>query len=345
MKTIILLSTILVWGVTIPLHAQTLYVDAIKGNDNGKGSLSDPVASLEKAVDMAKAFNHHEAITIKVFPGLYNLTRQLKIEPTGQYDTAKYSFEAMIMPDDTAWKPAKMPVIQSGLANNIHTFFDHSVGFEILRDNISIKGLKFLGNANPMVDYYYPIERDSTQLKNLEVSQCYFIGDRNSATMQVGVYAQGAGIHVDHCIFYGCKFGILLIYNLRDFSLTNSILYGVYGTAVWYGTANEPDAPFIFSDNVVANCTYFWANTKAGDHPSYHFSNSLITGNLHYMAKFDDKGLSPFEGNDKHTETGVRRSGTVLLNEVTIKGIPRNYLHLAPSSDGKDIHAGIFKNE
>ncbi|HLZ87830.1 MAG TPA: hypothetical protein VKQ52_11335, partial [Puia sp.] len=192
MKKTIVFFVLLFLSAGSRLASQTLYVDAVNGNDHAKGTLSHPVASLEQAVALAKRSAHHEPVTIKIAPGLYKLKRQLKIEPrNGPEDTAEYTFEAMIMPDDTSWKPAKMPVIQSWSTNNTRTFFSHAVGFEILRDNVSIKGLKFVGNADPAVDYYYPIERDSNKLKNLDISQCYFIGDRNSAPIQGAVYTQG----------------------------------------------------------------------------------------------------------------------------------------------------------
>jgi hypothetical protein len=50
---------------------QTLYVDGVKGNDENKGTSTLPLKSLEKAVFMAKNTSGHEALTIKIAPGLY----------------------------------------------------------------------------------------------------------------------------------------------------------------------------------------------------------------------------------------------------------------------------------
>ena len=47
---------------------------------------------------------------------------------------------------------------------------------------------------------------------------------------------------------------------------------------------------------------------------------------------------------NKPIERGVSKSGKVLLNEVNIKGIPKDYLNLTTSSAGRNIHAGIFEN-
>ena len=343
MNRYLLLSVVVFLSLTSRLDAQTLYVDAEKGNDRADGTLAHPVASLAKAVDLAKRSAHPAPVTIKIAPGLYTLTQGLKIEPRGPDDTLQYTFEAMIMPDDTNWLPVKMPVIQSQAENNSRFHFDHSIGFEVLRNNVAFKGLKLVGNPNPSVLFYYPIERDSNRLTNLEVSQCYFIGDRNSSPIQGALYVQGAGVHMDRCIVYGCKYGILIFEHIRDFALTHSILYGIYGAAVWYGDLHEADAPFVFHDNIVADCNYFWGNVHAGDHPDFLFSNSLITGNEHYLGGTDSVGLVPFDGDDHHRETGIRRSGTVLLKEITHKTVPRDYLHVAANSDGKDIPAGVLK--
>jgi hypothetical protein len=58
------------------------------------------------------------------------------------------------MPDDKEWTPAKMPVIQSVSANNSADQFPHAVGVLVGGNNVTIRGLKFLGNPNPTVKYY-----------------------------------------------------------------------------------------------------------------------------------------------------------------------------------------------
>ena len=80
-------------------------------------------------------------------------------------------------------------------------------------------------SINPAVEYYYPIVRDTLTLKNLDISQCYFIGDKYGSVMQGAIYAEGPGIHVDHCIFYGAKNAVLVFENISDFSITHTIIY------------------------------------------------------------------------------------------------------------------------
>ncbi len=74
--------------------------------------------------------------------------------------------------------------LQSVSGNNSDAQFKHSVGFLVAANNVKFLGIKFTGNANPGVNYYYPITKEDSLLKGLEVSQCYFAGDRYSAPIQ-----------------------------------------------------------------------------------------------------------------------------------------------------------------
>jgi hypothetical protein len=336
----IVFLTISLWGsFLLSVNAQTLYVDAVRGKEEAKGTAIDPIASLEKAVSLTREFSGTEPITIKIYPGLYVLQHQLEIKTSRlPADTVQYSLEAAIMPDDPEWQPAKMPVIQSISPDNSVNQFVHAIGFLVAKNNVSFKGLKFLGNANPTVRYYYPITREVETLQGLAISQCYFIGERNSAPIQGAIWAHGGGTHVDHTIFYGCKNALLLFKSIKDFALTNSIVSGSYEAAVWFGP-NEPD--FLFRNNIVTNCAYFWLRPE-NTAPKYTFSTSVITGNAHYMGFYGPKG--PVEANEANqVEQGIRKSGTVLLSEVKTNGLPTDYLNLLPQSDGYDVKAGIFK--
>lgn len=328
-------------------RGQILYIDAVKGNDGAGGGQTDPVASLEKAVLLARNFNAGEPVTFKIAPGLYILTRQLEIGSAKEpEDTGRYTFEAVVMPNDSGWKPSLMPVIQSISANNTYQHFRHCAGFEIKRNNVCIRGLKFVGNANPATAYYYPIERDSASLRDLEVSQCYFIGERNSSPVQGAMYVQGADIHVDHCVFYGCKNALLVFDSIKGLVVTHSIIYGAYEAAVWHGDRSKSfqDVPFTFENNIVYGCNYFWREVKPSNLSLYTFRNSLISGNGHILAEMDKNGgLIPFTGKETYKADGILTSGVVMLSDVKTEGLPKDYLNLLPASAGYDLHAGIFK--
>ncbi|MGN6397123.1 MAG: right-handed parallel beta-helix repeat-containing protein [Mucilaginibacter sp.] len=345
MNKLKLLLAIVLLLAGVALRGQTtLYVDAVKGKDVATGTLSDPFLTIDKAVGAANSSETSSPVIIRLAPGYYMLSKRIIVKHTERKatDTSKLIFEATIMPDDTAWRPGKMPVIQSVAINNIDTNkFKHCTAFLIERNNVSFKGLKFLGNPNPGIEYYYVIERRNEKLKGLEVSQCYFIGDKNSASVQGGVFAQGAAIKIDHCVFYNCKNAVLVFLGLKDFSFTHSIVYGAYEAAIWYGYGKN-DEPLVFSNNVVTNCNYVWVSDKSAPH-QYKFSNSLIVNNKNYRG-FNGMKIEGPDLTNTLIEDRIIKQGKVALSEVTAKGIPRNYLNLSPESAGQSLHAGIFKN-
>ena len=266
-----LLTIAILLILSVRLSAQTLYVDQSKGNDTAPGTPDAPLATLGQAVVKANKFSGNEPIVIRIAPGLYTITHPLIILPEiNRPSIAGFTFEAVVMPDDTDWTPEKMPVIQCVADSNRKGKLPHaSIAFQVERNNVTIKGLKFDGNPNPASQFYYAIERRDSTLTDLKVSQCYFIGEKNSAPMQGGVFAHGAGITVDHCIFYGAKNAVLVFKGLKDFSLTHSIIYGAYEGAVWYGYGQSSDMPFTFHDNIIANGNYVWIGYK-GVHPNYN---------------------------------------------------------------------------
>ncbi len=68
----------------------------------------------------------------------------------------------------------------------------------------------------------------------------------------------------------------------------------------------------------------------------------MIVDNLHYLGFYTSKG--PVEATkNTQTETGIRKTGKLILREVETSGMQKDYLNLTPESDGRDIQAGIFK--
>ena len=122
-------------------NAQTIYVDAINGKENAKGSATDPFLSLEKAIKKANSFTGNDPVTIKLAPGLYVIAREQVVETQKTTnDNARFTIEAINMPDDASWQPAKMPVIQSVSPNNSNVQFTHCVAFLVAKNNVSFKG-------------------------------------------------------------------------------------------------------------------------------------------------------------------------------------------------------------
>ncbi len=321
-----------------PPNAQTVFVDARKGRDQGTGTVTDPIGSLQGAIALASRFTGDQPITITVAPGLYVLPHLAEIRTGKSLEvSSEYSIEAAVMPDDPDWQPEKMPVIQSISPDNSVTQFTHCTGCLVSRPNVSFKGLKFVGNVNPDVRYYYPIGRENENYRNLRISQCYFIGERNSSPVQGAIWAHGAGIDIAHCIFYGCRNALIALRSIADFSLRNSIIVGAYEAAVWFGPLK---GSFVFRDNIVTGCNFFWVRPE-NTFPEYTFSRSLITDNGNYMGFFTPKGLVAATKNS-HEEIDIRKTGKVILSEVKTSGLPKDYLNQLPASDGNDIPAGIF---
>lgn len=336
MSKVTSLAAILLLLIIRNLQAQTLYIDPVKGSDTADGTAGAPLASIQRALYLAEDYTGKEEIRIKLFPGLYLLKDKIVIDKK-RSELFPFYIEAAIMPDDEDWEPTKMPVIQSISSNNSVTQFPHAIGFMIASDNVTLKGLKFTGNANPEVKYYYPVNRENENLKGLDISQCYFIGERNSAPVQGGIWAHGAGTRVDHCIFYNCKNALLLFKSISDFSLTHSIIYGAYEAAVWFGPF---DSDFVFKNNIVSNCAYFWLRAE-NTFPKYIFSSSLIAGNDGFMGYYAKNGAVPAD-NYAQTENQIQKSGKLVLSEVKTNGLPKDYLNPTKRSAGQELGAGIF---
>ena len=323
-------------------YGQTLYVSATKGNDRATGTDTNPLKTLDEAVAQANRFSGTEPVKIILTGGLYTVIHKLAIHTKASSARGSFTLEALTLPDDKAWQPADLPVIVSISSNNSDYEFPHCEGLLIEQNNVIIKGLKFLGNPNNTVRNYYPIRRQNKILSGLNVSQCYFIGEANSAPIQSSFWASGPGIHVDHCIFYNSKIAFVLGDGVNDFSLTHSIIDGAYNTAIWYGFAGTTPK-FIFKENVITNCYYVMVYPVEKGQPSYTFSDSFITNNAHYLGNYpkaQDKFIA--EPNLHIKEINVYKSGAIKLVNVADDGITKYNLNLAPTSAGKSTGAGIF---
>ena len=318
--------------------AQILFVNpSAVGNDNN-GTINKPFKSLAEAVQTANELTGKGSITIKLYPGMYVMQDKISINPVRILkETDRYIIEALIMPDDSAWTPDKMPVLQSVSNNNSTTQMPHAVGILVSTNHVSIRGLKFIGNPNPSVARYYPITRENSDLKSLEVSQCYFIAEKNSTSIQGGIWAHGQQTNVDHCIFYNCRNGILLLGGVKECSITNSIISGAYQSAIWVG-AEDPG--FVFKNNIITQCNYFWIKL-AFNKAKYQFDDCVIVNNKYYTGICKNRQL--YESNETYTENNIIKSGEIELVEKSDETLPFNYLHPVPNSLGDNLDVGIFK--
>jgi hypothetical protein len=330
MRKSIFQTIILLLATGWQLSAQTIFVDPLTGKDTQTGTETAPLATLDKAVAMAATFTGKEPVTIKLFPGLYTLWKKVVVQSPA-------SIEAVTLPDDTDWLPGKMPVIQSVSGNNSDVQFKHSVGLLVAADDIKFRGIKFTGNANPGVNYYYPITKEDSLLKGLVVSQCYFAGDRYSAPIQGGVWAHGPNSSIDHCLFYNCKNALLFFKGVQNFSVTNTVIYGSYEAAMWVWLL---DGQFTFRNNIVADCDYFWTIPPAAS-PKTRFEHSLFLNVGHNAGNWKD-GIVP-ASDASFVFDHVQHS----KKEKVLKAVPaeasgnRAGLPIIPEADNMGV--GLFK--
>jgi len=325
------------------IFGQTLYVDAHKGKNNAKGSVNDPILTLDEAVSKTNSFKGNHAIIIKLAAGLYTVTHKLIIKSSGPANgTSSYTIEAMTLPDEKSWHPTSMPVVLSVSDNNADFEFAHCEGLFIAQNNVIIRGLKFLGNPNTSVHYYYPIRRQNKTLRGLSVSQCFFIGEANSSAIQSAFWASGEDIQVDHCIFHNSKIAFVLGSDINGFSLTHSIIDGAYNTAIWYGFDGTRQK-FTFKNNIITNCYYVMVHPVENGQPNYTFSDSYITNNKNYLGNYPKAQDKFFSEKNKHIkEINIKKSGRIELADVKDDGITKDNLNLTKQSEGISTGAGIF---
>lgn len=323
----------------INMYAKEIHVNPYAGDNMNPATYELPVKTISQALEISKT-NIDSVNTIFLHPGLYQLKDAATIE-TG--NSSKIIVQAFYMPNDTDWEISKMPVIQSVSKNNATFSFPHAVGFQISASHVIIKGIKFLGNPNPNVEYYYPINRDDFSSDDLTVSQCVFVGEPNSARIQGGVYVLGEGLQVENCIFYNCRNGILRFTvdekseKKCKNSIKNTVIYGAYESAIWSYTKSS----FEFKNNIVANCNYFWVKALKDDN-KYCFSNCVFSNNKHrIVSQQEDEFVEVKDVNLQ--EKNVIQVLDVRLKINTEANIQNDNLNLDKDSDVYNINAGIFK--
>lgn len=102
-----------------------------------------------------------------------------------------------------------------------------------------------------------------------------------------------------------------------------------------------PVERFTFTNNVVANCKYFWVRPDKST-PKYRFSNSIIAGNEHYLGYYTSNGLVETSDNRNVVEDNVQKKGKLSLVIRTGPEFPVDYLHLSKESAGQELKAGVL---
>lgn len=331
-----------------------IYINPEKGNDTYAGTKESPLKSLYHAAQRVNNANGKGAISIYLMEGIYGLDATVTFHPVNWHFTKeeRLTIRAELLPDDTEWAPAKMPVVISTMPLNFKPYGsedrDVSYGIQIETSHVTIQGLRVLGTpvherpVEGMVRRNYPIVREGMNLDDLRVTQCLFLGDKHAMPNHLPILASGQGVVVDHCVFYNVKDAV--VFFLSDApsercEMHHNLIIGNYGAAVWSWSAAED---FKYYNNVVANANIFWVLNEDGKN-SFNISNSMVIGYNELVNQGGGATSFGVKADPKKLKFGkdviIKKDGKIELEEDLTK---RNYLHLKPGSLGSNLGAGLF---
>jgi hypothetical protein len=325
-------------------EAATLHVDSFLGSDTNPGTAGQPLKTLERAAEKANEQVEPGAMTIKLAGGIYALPKTVVLENHRAFrKEQRLSIEASISPDDPSWNPHMMPTIlsiedprrpdQAGKRTSTY-------GLKIKMSHVTVRGLKFLGS--PLANNWYcPLECLATDLKDVVVTQCMFVGDPDTLDIYCAVITDGHQFVVDHCIFSGCHACVVFWDGGRGVvGRGNAMRYCIVDAAKLSGVWTcDTDEDFEFDRNVITRCEYFWLR-KRGTPKTYLVRNSVVTENRHYSGYAVESGATGITGPEiRFVEEGVLKAGKV---ELEMKRGGRDYLHVVRGALGADLGAGLF---
>ena len=341
----ILLLVVLISLLTPLVDAETLHVDSKNGNDTNPGTKDRPLCTLGKAVTLVNSNGSPGPTTIKIVPGIYNLTQTLVLKNSRRYtEKERMTIEASVLPDDPGWMPHCMPMIfstEDPRDPKKPDLITGTYGIKIKISHVTIRGLKFLGNPVPN-NMYAPIERIDKGLVDLLVTQCMFVGDKDSFNIYCPAIATENQFVVAHCIFHNCHASAVFWDGPESISGKNNamrycIVDGGYISGPWTCRTAED---FEFHHNIINDTEYFWMREKIERPKRYKVSDCIINVN-----KFSGYGVESGPIGETGSEIAfdlknVIKSARVSLVEDKNK---REYLHVVPGTFGSDLGAGLFK--
>jgi hypothetical protein len=325
--------------------AETLYVDSRSGSDDNLGSEEKALKTIEQAAAIVNNKTETGPTTIKIAPGIYTIEKCVVFENKRLY-TQKDSLviEASILPDDPQWKPEMIPVIISTEDPRKPDKIDaltETYSIKIKNSHVTIRGLKFLGNPLSH-NWHCCVERVGESLDDLLVTQCMFVGDRDTSDIYCATLATGDRFVIDHCIFYNCHACVVFWDGQEGIagkgcSMRYCIADGAYISGVWTCQTAED---FEFHHNIVTGSEYFWMR-KPGDRQKYRLHDCIVTNNRYYCGYGVASGPTGQTGPEViYEEENVIKQGEVTLVKDKIA---RNYMHVVEGAFGCNLGAGLFK--
>ena len=324
--------------------AQVLHVDSNRGSDTNAGTAEQPLQTLEQAARLANAKAERGPLTIKLAAGIYALPKTVLFQNQRAFaKEQRLTLEASVLPDDPNWNPGQMPAIlstedprqQGQLGGPTQTY-----GVKIKMSHVTVRGLKFLGNPLPN-NMYCPLECLATNLTDVLVTQCLFVGDPDTLDIYCAVITDGHQFVVDHCVFSGCHACAVFWDGGRGIvgrgnAMRYCIADGAKISGVW---TCDTDEDFEFHHNIVTRSEYFWLR-KRGTPKTYRIHDCVVTGNKYYSGYGVETGATGLTGPEiGFDEQGVVKEGKVELDK---KRESRDYLQVVPGTSGSELGAGLF---
>jgi hypothetical protein len=328
--------------------AETIYVDARIGRDTNPGTKEKPFQTIKKAAEKVKNRTKRGFTTIKIAPGIYNLTECVEFDSAQSYtEKERLVIESVILPDDPRWKPALMPVILSTEDPREPENLDGltaTYSLKIKLSHVTIRGLKFLGN--PLArNWHCCISRIGDDLDDLIVTQCMFMGNRDTLDIYCAALATGDRFVVDHCIFCNCHACTVFWDGPQGIagngcSMRYCIVDGAYIAGIWTCQTAED---FEFHHNIITNSEHFWMRKRIDNPRKYRVRDCILTNNKNYSAYGIESGPIGLTGAEvTYQEKNVIKEGQVVL--VKDKRA-RNYMHVVEGTFGSDLGAGLFRKQ
>lgn len=326
--------------------AETIHVDSRNGSDANSGTEKEPLRTLGKAAEMINRKTKQGPTTIKVAPGIYNLSKCVVFKSTRPYtEKDRLVIEAAILPDDLQWKPTLMPVVLSTEDPRKQGKLDgltETLGLKIELSHVTIRGLRFLGNPSAR-NWHCCVSRIGDDLDDLVVTQCMFIGDRDALDIYCAVLATGDRFVVDHNIFYNCHSGAVFWDGPQGIpgkgnTVRYCIVNGAYIAGVWTCQTAED---FEFGHNIVTRSEYFWMRKRITNPKKYRLHDCIVSNNKNYSGYGIVSGPTGRTGPEvTYNEKNVIKEGQVVL--VKDKRA-KNYLHVVEGTFGSGLGAGLFR--
>jgi len=343
MKNIFLLLLLFSTGF---IKAEQLFVDPLKGKDSNPGTKPEPLRTIMEAARRVNAVTEKGPAEIILTEGVHVLTETALFNNNRFSNSGRLTLRAEIMPDDTAWKPQRMPVIITIVPFTVSQFGEEAYGLQVEVSHVTIEGIKFTGSpdytniSKDVSRRTYPIWRGGNTLDDLVVAQCLFVGDEEVLPLHVGVIANGHGLVLDHCVFYNCKNPVVFWRAEDGISHRNAmrycLVYGAYFSGIW--TVETDGDDFDCQHNVFANCAAGWVRENKSQR-KYKLHDCLFAEYKTLAAYGGARQPNPTP-TDFLSFTNTRMEGSVKIEKDQTK---RNYLQLAEGSDGMEIGAGLFK--